>query len=632
MEMGFLKSSDGGTTWSPTGPGLNNDAVVYALAINPQHPDVILAGTRGDEDVLTNPYCQGNDSGGIRIYDAGGGVYRSTDGGAHWGKVDEGQACGYVYQLEIDPQNPNNVYVASHQVGVLKSINGGISFAYANQGLGDKSTRSIAIDPNHPNIVYVATWHTEGVAVSTDSGNTWNNLSLGINGDPVIKVKIDPISGNRYALVWGEGLYRMGDGEYRWTATGSMGFNAYDMAISAVNPAVFLFGLQNEGVCVSMNYGNSCAAANQGLYDVDVNTLVRDPFSPAMLVAGTGALGVYKSPDDGITWSAIRNGLPVTDEGNYYSILSILSDPHDPELYYAGTNGSGIYKTANGGSSWYAMNSGLPNLENNLSLQGESQELLPHPEVEDPLFLDGVNNKLATIQSPVTPPLGSRSILAMVIDPTNSALVYAGSGSGLYKTTSGGDSWFSAGLAGLGVFSLDLDTQNPAVLFAGTTNGVYQTSDGGVTWNQVGLAGDLVYSLAIDQTNPDIVFAGTSTQGIFRTYDGGSSWLDDNQGLGDLHVFSLEIDANQPLFQYAGTPSGLYRSTKGGSRWELISLNTYFNYIDPVVSSSTSPDKLYLGTNSGTIAVLFSDKKPATVYLPLLLESPQPWINPYPSP
>ncbi|MCL4560970.1 MAG: hypothetical protein M1281_10185 [Chloroflexi bacterium] len=625
---GVFKSIDGGTTWNPTGPGLNNSAVVYALAISPKNPDVIFAGTRGDSTTYNTTFCNGYDSAGIAIFDGGGGVYRSTNGGGTWSKVDGGEACGYVYGLAIDPQNSNNIYVATHQVGVLKSVDGGTSFVRVNKGLTDRSTRSIIVDPDHPATLYVATWHDEGVAVSYNSGGNWSAFNSGISREPVIRLDLDPASGNRYALVWGHGLYRLAKGASTWIATGAGGYSPYDMAISKIDSSRLLFGLSNQGVYLSANYGDSWAPSNSGLYNVDMNTLLVDPFSPSTLYAGTGALGVYKSGDNGFTWVPMRDGLPGNTNGSYVSIASMAADPAHPGEFYAGTNGSGIYKTTDGGTSWEWTNVGLSSTSTDLEQQDTTSPPLPHPQVVDPFFLDDAGQ--ATIQSPINPAVGPWTIPALAIDPSDPAIVYAGSGKGLYKTTNHGASWVSSGLTGQAVFSLAINPQDPAMLYAGTPDGIYQTFTGGSIWYPVGLAGNLIYSLALDPSQPDILYAGTSAQGIFRSNDGGLTWLSDNQGLADSCVYSVVVDPAQPLFQYAATAGGFFRSTKGGTSWEPVQMDPFFTYVDPVAANPSTPEILYLGTNAGTVVVRFYDQPLKNIFLPQILAQTQRAFYPYP--
>ena len=172
-----------------TGAGLNASAVVYALAVNPKQPNIIFAGTRGVTTGITS-YCSGAT---VDILNYGGGVFRSSNGGASWTQVDGGQACGYVYGLAIDPVKPNIVYVATHGKGVLKSTNGGTGFAYKNSGLSDLTTRSIVIDPENDNQLFVSTWHGGAVFTSTNGAAAWNTAHNGIIGFNVLNSRLTPV-------------------------------------------------------------------------------------------------------------------------------------------------------------------------------------------------------------------------------------------------------------------------------------------------------------------------------------------------------------------------------------------------------------------------------------------------------
>ncbi len=606
---GVFKSTDGGATWTQTGQ-LNTGAVVYALAVNPLNPNVIFAGTRGDHGPTTK-YCYGNDSGGFPVYDYGGGVYRSKDGGKTWSKMDGGIACGFVYGLTIGSNGSGGViiYVATHQVGILKSVDGGDTFNYANLWLGDKSTRSIAVDPNSPNIVYVSTWHTEGVAVSQDYGDHWSSLNKGIQNQRVVEVSVDG-NGTRYALLWGIGLFRLPAGNTVWSSTGAQGYNGYDMAINPSDSRNILFGLQMQGVFASFDSGSTWGSSNYGMNNVDINSLSYGPLPFSTLYAGSGSLGVLKSADGGISWQAARNGLPLGGDGYYYPIYAVAVDPVNPDIMYAGTSNNGVYKSDNGGASWKSYSLGFPVEVNELNQEVDSSPFIPHPQVSDPYFLGEQNIEQNSIQTPVSGAVDGRTVLSLAIDPTNPSIIYAGTGLGVLKSTDGASSWRRSGFYSQNVFAIAIDPQNSSMIYAGTVDGVYLSINGGKSWDQIGLKGIMVYSVAVDPTNKAVVYAGTATQGIFTTYDGGDNWFQNNLGLGDLHIYSVIVDPTQPLFQYAGTAGGFYRSTKGGSRWELIKLSSYFGYIDPVCISSNSPKYLNLGTNSGTITVRFYDELP----------------------
>ena len=84
---------------------------IYALAINPQTPDTLYAGTYG------------------------GGVFKSTNGGTNWTAINTGLTNTNVCALAIDPQTPETLYAGTDGGGVFKSTNGGTNWTAMNTGL-----------------------------------------------------------------------------------------------------------------------------------------------------------------------------------------------------------------------------------------------------------------------------------------------------------------------------------------------------------------------------------------------------------------------------------------------------------------------------------------------------------------
>jgi hypothetical protein len=121
---------------------LTSTSYIMALAIDPQHPNTVYAGTDG-------------------------GVFKTTDGGGNWTAVNTGFPS-YSYNiraLAIDPQNPNTVY-AGTWFGVFKTTNGGGNWT---AGLTNTYINALAIDPQNPNTVYAGT-QGSGVFVINFSG------------------------------------------------------------------------------------------------------------------------------------------------------------------------------------------------------------------------------------------------------------------------------------------------------------------------------------------------------------------------------------------------------------------------------------------------------------------------------
>jgi len=129
--------------------------------------------------------------------------------------------------------------------------------------------------------------------------------------------------------------------------------------------------------------------------------------------------------------------------------------------------------------------------------------------------LDGGEN-WAPASSGLPSGCGDR-VYALLVDPTDSTVVYAGGNfgdcpvsGGVYKSTDGGGMW-SRSLANP-TLCLAIDPSAPSILYAGTTNGPYKTTDGGGAWQRMsdGLPPSTgVRALAVDPMTPSTVYAGT---------------------------------------------------------------------------------------------------------------------------
>jgi photosystem II stability/assembly factor-like uncharacterized protein len=86
---------------------------------------------------------------------------------------------------------------------------------------------------------------------------------------------------------------------------------------------------------------------------------------------------------------------------------------------------------------------------------------------------------------------------------------------------------------------------------------------------------DMVSAFATDKTNPGIIYAGMKNSGVYKTIDGGLSWLPVNQGLVSKKVEALLIDSQNPLILYAGTVGGVFKTEDGGENWSRVGNGTY---------------------------------------------------------
>lgn len=127
MGHGIYKSSDGGDTWQPSGSGITNP-YIYVLTIDPTNPSTLYAGTL---EYYGNPQYS------PQYQSAGGGVYKSEDGGVSWRLI---LRMNMVETIAVDPSNSQNIYVGGHVETIWYSPNGGETWQLANQGTVRKGT------------------------------------------------------------------------------------------------------------------------------------------------------------------------------------------------------------------------------------------------------------------------------------------------------------------------------------------------------------------------------------------------------------------------------------------------------------------------------------------------------------
>jgi photosystem II stability/assembly factor-like uncharacterized protein len=537
MEAGGLfKSTDGGASWSRAGnAGWPDSRPASALAIDPQHSGTIYAGTLI-------------------------GIYKSSDGGANWVAANSGLVIGSnlvnlnVLALAIDPQNPNTAYAAIYN-GVVKTTDAGASWKQVDSGLppdlqrGDLGAMTLAIDPRNTNLLYAAIGHcnpcVEGtVFKSTDGGQSWVSSGLTNLGTSVLA--IDPMKQDTLYAGTAAGVFKSGDGGATWS-TVNHGLVASYVSSLAIDPGNggTLYAAADARVKKSTDGGNhwnevySAPPTDDGLSTYPASMLAIDPENPSYVYIGTGGNGeggggVFRSPDGGATWA--RSALP-----EHGGVRGLAADPQLSGTVYAWTS-MGFSRSRDGGATWIEFAGGAQ------SCVGLPQSVAIDPQNSNTIYVgnttctavakglvkttDGGNTwrSLATPPNTINPPTfggqpDTRTIIdALAVDPQDSRTVYLSTfGTGLFKSTDGGETW------------------NPA------SSGLPQTSSGSYTFTPI---------IAVDPQTSGTVYASPWGAGVFKSTDGGTSWNAFNAGLTSLSVNSLAIDRQNPNTVYAGTSGG----------------------------------------------------------------------------
>ena len=215
-----------------------------------------------------------------------------------------------------------------------------------------------------------------------------------------------------------------------------------------------------------------------------------------------------------------------------------------------------------------------------------------------------------------------RQINTLVVDPGNSLTLYAGTGStgagsGVYKSEDAGLTWrlVSTGLPSEDVKALAFSRDDPPILYAAVGNNVFVTADGGANWSQQ--AQDVSEYGGFEQIrvapgNGKVLYGVAVIEGVFRSDDGGQNWLAVNEGLpkdsnGSLNVQSLAIDPTDTNVIYLGTGwsgsngNGVFKSTDGGTTWMAANRGMIDYSITALAVDPLNPQTVYAGGFGGEL-------------------------------
>ena len=165
-EGGLFKSIDGGKNWKKVTRGLaEGKSGMIDISIHLNNPDIMVMAYEADEKIPEGK--------------PGSGVYISYDGGESWNFLLKHAVRPFYHgQIEIDPINPENIYVVSR--GFMISNDGGKSFHPRRWRTDGGDDHDMWIAPYDNNIMYLAT--DQGSRLSVDGGKTWlshNNMAIG---------------------------------------------------------------------------------------------------------------------------------------------------------------------------------------------------------------------------------------------------------------------------------------------------------------------------------------------------------------------------------------------------------------------------------------------------------------------
>ena len=236
------------------------------------------------------------------------------------------------------------------------------------------------------------------------------------------------------------------------------------------------------------------------------------------ILVGTVGQGVIRSADNGENWQRVGINAGLHSDA---LVRCIANHPDRPELLFLGTE-KGLYQSENAGQSWQYVDS----------------------------------------------PLRDYCVWSLAIDPTDSSIMYAGTG-----------------------------TPNPATIFRST--------DAGKTWEQrpVEVAAECpavgvprVTGIAIDPENHRDIWVGFEVDGVRRSTDGGDTWHKLNGAIPNLDVHNVAVAAGPPKTVVVVVNDDVYTSDDGGANWRSVGVRQNFPLTYPrgILVQPGSPQNIFL--------------------------------------
>ncbi|HWU90987.1 MAG TPA: hypothetical protein VN253_27165, partial [Kofleriaceae bacterium] len=364
-QRGVFRSLDGGRTWQRV-LYKNPNVGASDIEIDPQHPETVYAAL-WEERIA--PWEDGNEYAG-----AGGGLYKSTDGGATWRKLEGGlPANGAQFDVAIAPSRPSRLYATLTTTdesdygsgkgnGLYRSDDAGATWTpittdeRPRMKIGGGDLMVPVVDPKNPEVVYVASI----VAMkSSDGGKTWTWLRGAPGGDDYQNVWVSPNDPSTIALASDQGTVITVNGGASWSSWYNQPTaQLYHVAVTADVPYRVCSGQQESGsVCISSR-GDHGTIGHREWRPVGISeygSAAPDPKNPD-LVYGAGRSRVSR-----FQWSTglVQDITPIPVRGQHRveRTQPIVFSPVQPSLlYYAAEV---VFQTTNGGQTWQTISPDL---------------------------------------------------------------------------------------------------------------------------------------------------------------------------------------------------------------------------------------------------------------------------------
>ncbi len=611
---GVYKSTDAGKTWKKIGLDLTQH--ISRIAIHPKDPNIVYVAAQGAL------YSKNQDRG----------VYKSIDGGITWKKtlyVDDKTGC---VELSLDMNNPRVLYAAMNEYGrqpwkvisggvgsgLYKSTDSGETWVKIQKGLPKELGKmAVSVSRANSNKVYLLLESDSdkdlgGLFVSNNAGENWSRVTndhrLIQRAWYYIEVFADPQDENTVYVMSAPAM-RSTDGGKTWEIINSRHGDHHDLWINPNNPKNMVIA-DDGGASISVNFGktwslqsnmptaqfyrinvdnmfpyniyagqqdnSSVIIASRELNSSGITTaswrssaggesafLAFNPDNPTLVLGGSyqgtiEALNTKAFADTKIMAAPIqylgRDAKDIKYRFNWNA--PIIWSKHEPNTYFHGSQY--LLRTTDLGVSWTEASPDLTRNEKDKQGKGGG------PYTNEAVGAENYGTLSYVIES-----------------PHEKGVIWTGSDDGLvYVTRDNAASWQNVTPVGLQeclINAIEVSPHDPATVYIATTRykfndhtpGLYKTTDYGKTWTKIntGISNNAFTRVVReDNKRKDLLFAGTEL-GIFISWNGGKEWSPFQLNLPITPVMDLRVHQGD-----------LIAATSGRSFWVLDDIGLIRQY------------------------------------------------------
>ena len=543
-ERGIFRSTDGGQSFQKVlfkDENTGGDDVMF----DPRNPDIVYATLW---EARQGPWENAAWGG------AGGGIFKSTDGGNNWQQLTSGLPEGLAQaHLDIAPSDPSRIFASvatGNSLGIYRSDDAGATWAQITkdprpaQRIGGGDLPQPRVDPKNPDVVYsasVVTWK------STDGGKTWTGIRGAPGGDDYQNIWINPNNPDIILIPGDQGAILTVNGGKSWSSW----FNQptaqlYHVGTDNAFPYRVCSGQQESGsVCVSSR-GADGEINFRDWHPVgaeEYGYVAPDPLD-ADLVYG-GKISRYDRRT-----GQTENISPKPLRGPDFRVVRtepVVFSPADPKTLYFAANR--LWRTRDAGKTWQPVS----------------------PDLTRTTW--DIPASVGKYRDEQTAKPAQRGVIyAVAPSPLEANRIWAGTDDGLIHLTTDGEHWTNVTPPTLGAW------QKVSIIDAGHFDA--QTAYAAIN------------TLRLDDLRPHIL----------RTHDGGKTWTEIVNGIpaGET-VNAVREDTKRKGLLFASTERTVYVSFDDGANWQSLRLNLPITSVRDVVIKD---DDLIIATHGRSFWIL----------------------------